>query len=194
MIDYFYKTCYCERMNEDLDFGSILKNLRKKKQLTLQTLSEETDLSISYLSKLENNLSSPTLINLQRICNALEISMAEMLEIKTDKTTRLIRKDECPKIYETNSGLNYHQLFNLAQKVKIVSMTMNEDNYTEELSWGHHYDEVGIVIEGSIFVTVSDETYQLFAGDVIFIKAHETHKFQKATEGICVVHWIYLID
>lgn len=176
-----------------MDFGNSLKNHRKNKKLTLAELAELTGLSISYLSKLENNATTPTLANMQKLCEALQISMIELLEEKpAQSAVRFIRPSEQPHIFSTVSGVHYHMLFDKAPQAKIVSMTIEADNFHEELSWGHHYDEFGIVIEGSMEISVSGETYCMSQGDMIFIQAHELHKYKKIGPGKCLSFWIYV--
>lgn len=59
------------------NIGQRIKEIRKSKSITIQKLSQFTDLSVGYLSNLERNQASPTLNNLQRICVALGISIRE---------------------------------------------------------------------------------------------------------------------
>lgn len=49
------------------NIGQRIKEIRKSKSITIQKLSQFTDLSVGYLSNLERNQASPTLNNLQRI-------------------------------------------------------------------------------------------------------------------------------
>ena len=49
------------------NIGQRIKEIRKSKSITIQKLSQFTDLSVGYLSNLERNQASPTLSNLQRI-------------------------------------------------------------------------------------------------------------------------------
>ena len=66
------------------DIGSRIKFFRKKMNITLKELSEKTLLSIGYLSNLERNTCSPTLINMQKICQFLNISITDLLENNMD--------------------------------------------------------------------------------------------------------------
>ena len=61
------------------NIGQRIKEIRKSKSITIQKLSQFTDLSVGYLSNLERNQASPTLSNLQRICVALGISIRDLL-------------------------------------------------------------------------------------------------------------------
>ena len=80
------------------NIGQRIKEIRKSKSITIQKLSQFTDLSVGYLSNLERNQASPTLNNLQRICVALGISIRDLLSPSGEERT-LIRQEE-QQLYE----------------------------------------------------------------------------------------------
>ncbi len=175
-----------------MHIGDSLKEIRKQKQLTLKQLADKTELSAAYLSKLENDHTSPNLINLQKICEALQITMADFLNEKSEETPRIVKSSARPDLFTTGSGILYQLIFDRSAKTKIISMKIQKDNYKEEMSWGHHDDELGIVAEGSLVVTIGEDNFVLLPGDFIYIKAHEVHHYKKVGEGPCTVYWIYI--
>lgn len=60
-------------MDSNTLLGEKLKTLRKAKKFSLKELSELTEISISFLSDIENNRSNPSIEKLKIICNALDI-------------------------------------------------------------------------------------------------------------------------
>ena len=74
------------------NIGQRIKEIRKSKSITIQKLSQFTDLSVGYLSNLERNQASPTLNNLQRICVALGISIRDLLSPSGEERTRFARR------------------------------------------------------------------------------------------------------
>ena len=73
--------------------GERIRENRKKKMMTIKRLSEYTGLSVGYLSMLEQNKTTPTIDNLARICESLEISIVDILESECEAKT-IIRKEE----------------------------------------------------------------------------------------------------
>ena len=61
--------------------GTRVRNLRKRRGVTLTELGHETGLSPAFISNLERNLCSPTLDNIQRICAALDIELVKLLQV-----------------------------------------------------------------------------------------------------------------
>lgn len=58
--------------------GQQIKLYRKKKGYTLEGLSERCGLSTSYLSLLERGKNNPTILTIQEICAALDISISDL--------------------------------------------------------------------------------------------------------------------
>src|SRR5699024_11868329 len=56
-------------------FGSELRKVRKSKKMTLQELSDRSDLSISFLSQIERGLRTLTFTSLNKIADALEVDV-----------------------------------------------------------------------------------------------------------------------
>ena len=62
-------------------FVFVIRNVRKKKNITLYRLYKLTGLSYSYLSELENNkVFNPSLATMYKIANALEVEEKELFD------------------------------------------------------------------------------------------------------------------
>lgn len=62
-----------------MQIGDRLRKLRREKKLTTTQLSKQSGVTQSTISEIENNNRSPQLDTLEKICQALEISMTELL-------------------------------------------------------------------------------------------------------------------
>lgn len=66
-------------------FVFVIRNIRKKKNLSLYRLMKITELSYSYLSELENNkVFNPTLATMYKIANALEVKVDDLFYSELD--------------------------------------------------------------------------------------------------------------
>lgn len=63
-----------------MTLGEKLKAFRKSSKLSLKSLSEKTDVSISFLSDIENNRSNPSIDNLKLIAKALNTSVSYFID------------------------------------------------------------------------------------------------------------------
>ena len=58
---------------------NIIKNIRKKKQMTVRDLAESSNISVGYLSDLENcKAENPTKETMDKIAVALETTVPEL--------------------------------------------------------------------------------------------------------------------
>lgn len=174
--------------NEVENIGNRIKEVRKQKNLTIQRLSEMTDLSIGYLSNLERNQASPTLNNLQKICASLDITVRDLLLPRNEERV-LIRKEELKSFEYEEHRLKIDRM-DFGEKRGVYEFSTYEPGDEIPPSWGlHPYPEVGFILEGTLEVTMEEHTYRLEAGDSIYIKAHTYHTMKNAGRVPCRSIW-----
>lgn len=62
-----------------IQFGANLKKIRERRDFTQAQLAIDSDLDISYISRIENGKISPSLIYLKYIADTLGIDIKELL-------------------------------------------------------------------------------------------------------------------
>lgn len=171
--------------------GDRLKFIRKSKRMTLKELSEKTNLSIGYLSNLERNTCSPTLINIQKICQSLDVSITELLKVDLDSEMFVRKNARKLVLYEPNQ-FKYESIHYLDGKIEGLCITL-EPHFEGEKKWFHNYDEIGIIIEGSMEIVVEnsicDKVYRLDKGDSFYIKSGTQHRLCNSTDIVCESCW-----
>ena len=169
--------------------GEKIKYHRKKANLTLKELALRTGLSVGYLSNLERGQTSPTYDNLCAICEALSISVVDLIT-KNLSYEPYVKAGTGSKIYPEDYRFHYEAATDDNLAITGARMVFPADYYGSEVSWGHDTDEVGVVIKGSLLWEIGDgERYLQEPGDVIYIKAGTRHKWQKTGEGECISYW-----
>ena len=73
--------------------GSRLKDARKSKNITQQALSEELNISISFLSRVERGLSHFNLERILQTCYILEVPVSYILEGTCSKDENYLEQD-----------------------------------------------------------------------------------------------------
>ncbi|MGD9934162.1 MAG: helix-turn-helix domain-containing protein [Dehalococcoidia bacterium] len=68
-------------MSSQRTFGETIRRLRRERKWSLGRLSEETGLSYSYLSRVENDSASPQADVVARLSEALDGDLRELLEL-----------------------------------------------------------------------------------------------------------------
>jgi len=57
-------------------------------------------------------------------------------------------------------------------------------------TWGHAYDEMGIVVQGSMEITIDEKIYTLYEGDSFYICANTPHSMSNSSEEDCISYWV----
>lgn len=172
----------------DVKVGTLIKNIRKERNLTLQELSTLSGLSLSYISMLERNINSPTVASLQSICLAFKMTLADLLG-GLDSDNKLIKKSERVVVFSDPLGVTYEALTDGNRNIKSICMTVKDDStHTSER---HISDEFGYLLEGSMIMTVENIPYELHSGDSLYIPVGSAHKFYKTSKEDCVSLWVY---
>lgn len=172
----------------DTRIGELIKQIRKNNKITLKDLAAATGLSISYLSMLERGLNSPTIANLQKICQALNITFTDLLR-DIDDNKIFVKKDERRTIFGDRNGVLYEAITEGNRHIKSICMTVYDN--LEHDSGQHIADEFGYCVKGSMIITVNGIKYHLHEGDALYIEANSPHSFIKTSEEECVTIWSY---
>ena len=170
--------------------GSKLNSVRKEKGMTLKELSALTDISVSLLSNIERDQRSPTIIEIQKICDALDIMLSDLFSQK-DVVFSVKKSDRKLTFSQDNKTnlVSYYSMTEVERELTCMSMEIKGDE-NEFKSYRHKFDELGIVAQGVLQVSMMSETYTLYEGDTIYIPAHCIHSFKKLGSEDCVSYWI----
>ncbi len=172
----------------DDKLGTILRKYRKQRNVTLQELADKTGLSTAYISLLERNINSPTLKNLNAICQALNTTMASLISELEASDEAVVKKVEREIITEAE-GYTYELATKVKNGMKCVVMTVLDNNL--HISNPHIVDEIGFIISGTLKFTLMGTEYDMEPGDCIYIKANQPHEYIKTSAEPCVSVWTY---
>lgn len=173
-----------------MTIGERIKEKRKKRNYTLKNLADITNLSVGFLSNIERNLNSPSISNLQQICDALDVNLMEIIDNKKE-VSPVTRFDQREEIFSNSNA--YMKIENIMTGKSslngiVITIESQSEQYTD-LSWGHSYDEAGVVIEGELEIELNSQIYTLKKGDSIFIKAFTPHRYRNPINKTSVVYW-----
>ncbi len=170
-----------------LQIGRSIQTERRKQKLTLSNLSQLTGLSISYLSLLERNLNSPTVENLNKICSALGINMADLI-VQMDMPDDIVVKSNERTVFINQPGYCYETATDGKRTMSCIIIKLNDD--ATHYAKPHTSDEIGYVTKGSLIMNVNNVDYELNEGDCIYIERNSTHFYRKNCSGECESVWV----
>lgn len=166
-----------ENNSNDLDIGMKIRKLRKIRDITLEKLAEDTGMSYSYLSELENNKHSISISNLQKLAEYFDIDMIHFLE-KTERKNILIRKKERNSLV-TDDGIVFQAISSEdAENMQItfVNLPPNTPKKGQRRIHKHPQGEEFITVtKGEVIVIVEEEKYVLKEGDSVIFPSNKEH-------------------
>lgn len=146
-----------------MDIGSTIRTIRKRKNITIAQICEETGLSQGFMSQVENNKTSPSIATLENIAAALEVPLAYLL-LKKEERMRIVRVAER---HHTTSGSDQLKVAHLGKtnKISMVLVDLPPGASTGLEPHAHEGEEVHLVLEGRIFAEQGEDAVELEAGD-----------------------------
>ena len=189
-------------MNDDLMvLGGRLREIRKKKGLTLQQLAERTGLTAGLLSKIENLRASPSLSVLSDLARALGTDMAELFlsaddQGETGRKWRHFPAGCFRKIdREENRGFSYKlilesRLSGDRQQVMLVEV---EPGARREAVSGDG-NEILYMISGRLNYRVGGDVIDLGPGDVLFFDSSVPHVPENPGQEKAVLLAVYHLN
>lgn len=165
------------------DLGARIKQLRKKKKLTLKEIAEKTNLSISFISQLEHNKTSATLESFKKISEALDVSPSYFFSQTSHESQSTVVKGaldelnfkESTFIYKDLKGTMEHPLF-----LPILVILNPGDNRGNNFT--HKGQEFLYVLEGTLTVLLENDEFTLDPHDSIFLDSSKPHYWQNNTD------------
>lgn len=173
-----------------MQLGEKIKHFRKQKGFTIKQLSELTNLSNGFISNIERDLNSPSVSNLQQICKVLDINIVDLIQTSDDTQSMIVRKEDRQNFFETSDDrVKFELLSPKDKKLTAISIVLEPHSNYGNTSWGHNYEEIGIVIEGCLEIKIENEVYFLNKGDSIYINKFTPHNYRNSGDTTCISHW-----
>jgi transcriptional regulator with XRE-family HTH domain len=159
----------------EINIGLKIRRLRKIRNLSLQQVSEDTGMSYSYLSGLENEKHSISIVNLQRLAKYFGVDMIHFLDNKNNGTI-LIRKDD-GQDQTSEDGIVYNVITSKeANHLQVSYVTLPPHSPNEKNIHKHAKgQELIVTVEGEVVVIVEDEKYRLNQGDSVMFSSDVEH-------------------
>lgn len=183
-----------------IGIGKRIKNIRKKQNITISTLAQNSNVSNGLISRIENGRTIPSLPVLLEIISALEIDASaffEGVEKKTGAKFIHIKKEEQQLIEKEieATGFKYHQIFGKslhAVGFEAVLLTLEPNSEREKVitdAWEFKY-----VISGECVYDIDNEEVTLKQGDSIYFNGRLPHVPKNRGNQNCVMLVLYFFN
>lgn len=180
-----------------MDIGGRLKAVREACGMSQRDLAGRAGLTNAAVSLIEKNKSSPSVASLKRLLDAIPMSLSEFFaEVEDARGPKYFyRAAEFVELSPQEVGLGEHasrvSLRQLGEASR-HSLQVLHETYPPGADTGpgllaHEGEEAGIVIEGSVEVTVADQIRVLNPGDGYLFDSRLPHRFRNTGKVRCVI-------
>ena len=161
--------------------GERLRRLRSQAGLSQRELARRAGVTNATISQVEQDRVSPTVASLHKIVAALGLSLSAFFSDASEG--ELVPFQTAASLTELGSGGVSLRLVGAAFPGRELEMLVERyppgaDTGEEMLQ--HPGQECGVVIEGSIEVTVGTQTRELGPGDAYMFSSRTPHRFRNA--------------
>ena len=195
-------------------YGSRIREMRKRRGLTLKEVAEATGYTIGHISQIERDLKSPSLVALRKIAACLncsevwlimddsELSAKSSEEGKKSKESYLMRKEnripmKIPEIDVSYSIFTPSKLPNAqeAQMTGLIVRLKPNTWVTDKMISHGNYDESLLLLKGELELRIDNSTYMIYEGDSFYIPKNCLHNYLNTSneEATIIVYFSQLV-
>lgn len=195
-------------------YGSRIREMRKRRGLTLKEVAEATGYTIGHISQIERDLKSPSLVALRKIAACLncsevwlimddsELSAKSSEEGKKSKESYLMRKEnripmKIPEIDVSYSIFTPSKLPNAqeAQMTGLIVRLKPNTWVTEKMISHGNYDEILLLLKRELELRIDNSTYMIYEGDSFYIPKNCLHNYLNTSneEATIIVYFSQLV-
>lgn len=172
-----------------MDIGLKLKELRIGKNLTQEELADRAELSKSFISQLERDLTSPSIATLVDILQCLGTSINEFFSEEPEEQVVFHPDDYFEKI-DSEQQHKIEWIIPNAQKniMEPIRLTLEPGGSTYP-DIPHEGEEFGYILKGSITLHIGKRVHKAHKGDSFYFVPHSEHYIKAGTTGASII-WV----
>jgi transcriptional regulator with XRE-family HTH domain len=168
--------------------GGRVRELRRRKGLTLEGLAELSGVSRSMLSKVERGEKNPTLVVAAKIAEGLGVTLSRLAGVEERGRVIVVPRNRRTVMRDPRTGFERQLLsaFPFGRGVEFIRSVIPEGSTSGEFPPHRAGVEEHIVVEkGRLRAILGDEEFVLEDGDAVYFEADVAHRFDNAGEGDC---------
>src|SRR5487761_224259 len=183
------------QQDADLDasreLGARIREVRRKKKMTLRDAAVAAGVSESFLSQVERGLANPSVASLRRIADAMHEQVASFF-VGEPQSGMLVRAGERRRLVHPMGGLEDYLLTPAtARSLQIIYCVVGPGEGSGPEPYTHVADEECVVLlDGPLEVGLGTETFSLGVGDALLLDPKEPHSFHNPGTERATVLWV----
>lgn len=159
--------------------GRNIKEIRKKKNLTLDAAARQTGISRSMLAQIERGDVNPTISVLWKIANGFRVSFTSLMHTYEDGPLMIRADDVTPLIESDGKYVNYPAFsFQGNKSFETYRIQIEPNGFLQAQPHMAGTEEYITIFSGNAEIIVGDEVFQLLVGDSLRFKADVDHSYR----------------
>jgi transcriptional regulator with XRE-family HTH domain len=163
-----------EPTNQRAAIGSRLRAARHAQQFTIDQLAVATGLTKGFISRIERDMTSPSVATLVALCEVLNVSIGDLFAVSAGE---LVTAESAPRINLGGIDVNERLLTPRGEsRVQVVRSTVAPGGTGgDKLYTVNSPVDAVHVLSGSLTVRFSDRNFTLAPGDTLTFDGREPH-------------------
>jgi transcriptional regulator with XRE-family HTH domain len=156
-----------------------LRRLRTERGLTLDELARRAGVSRSMLIQVEQKRVNPTLATLVRLAQALDVGLAELVELGSRTRVRMIPAGDVAELWSSPEGGRGRLLVGSDQldHIELWEWSLESGDVHEAEAHAPGTAEIIHVLEGELTLEVDGESLAAAAGESVVFSADADHAY-----------------
>jgi len=174
--------------------GSKVRQLRRQKNLSLQQLSERSDVSAAAIHKIERSGMVPTVATLMKLAAALNRSVSYFVEEDSSTACVLVRAGERKRVFTSKAGLDLQGISGPYGPFFVAGAlaTMEPGADSGPRAMEHPGEELVFILEGTIRFVIDGEEQCVGPGDALHWRTDRPHRWSNPTSQPARCLWFAL--
>jgi transcriptional regulator with XRE-family HTH domain len=177
-------------MDPNLQLGQKIRRLRKANNLTQEELANRAYLTKGFISQLERDLTSPSIVTLKGILDVLGEELADFF--RDTKHERVLFEKKARVLSSTSTEEMRVELLVPSAQSRLmdpVLVSLDPGTYTETHS-GHEGEEFGFLLQGRVTLWIDKVPYRMRKGDCFYFPAHLEHRVHNSGRTAATLLWM----
>ena len=161
--------------------GDHIRRLRLKRHVSVRAFAAQTGFSPSFISQLENGLVSPSLGSLQKIADALGVTVGEFfLAAGSGEEALIVRPADRRRLDSTWTDARLEAMGPMGQSRRLepVLAIFGPGGKSGKRLHSHSHEEFAFVVKGRVTLAFGDEENELGPGDAVTMPAQSPHRWE----------------
>src|ERR671911_2526653 len=173
--------------------GGRVRELRRRRSLTLEELAERSGVSRAMISKLERGEKNPTLVVAAKLAEGLGVTLSRLAGMEERRQVIVVPRERRMIMRDPETGFERQLLSpnSIGLGVEFIRNKIPRGSTSGEFPPHRKGVEEQIVVErGTLKAILAGEEYLLRQGDALYFEADLPHRFDNAGDEECTYYLV----